>query len=76
MTYLESASKTESTYVCFKCFHELCFPLKNSPLVPLKDRSKSEFHRTSVWTVLIDFKGYKMLLEPKMANDLAIKRSS
>ena len=40
ITYLESASKPESTCVCFKYFHELSFSSKNSPLIPLKGRSK------------------------------------
>jgi hypothetical protein len=69
MAYLESALKTESTYVCFKYFHELFFSVENSPQVTLRVSSKSEFHQTVVWTVQINFKAYTMLLEPKMASD-------
>jgi len=69
MTYLESASKTELTYVCFKYFRELVFSIKNSPGVPLRGRPKSEFHQTVVWTVQIDFSAYEMLLDPKIATE-------
>ena len=55
--------------MCFKYFHELFFSVKNSPGVPLRGRSKSEFHQTAVLTVQIDFKAYEMLLEPKMTSD-------
>src|ERR1700722_4416930 len=36
ITYLESASKTESTDVCFKFFCRYFFFSKNSPVVPLR----------------------------------------
>ena len=44
--YSESASKTESTYVCCKYFRELLFSSKNSPLVPLRVLSKMNFIKT------------------------------
>ena len=51
ITYLESASKTESTYVCFMHFQELFFSSKISPLVPLRGRSKNEFHQNAPFNV-------------------------
>jgi hypothetical protein len=67
ISYSESASKTEQTGMNFRNFRKLFFS-ENSPLVPLRVRSKNELHHNAVLTMR-KFHACKMIIELELTND-------
>ena len=53
MTDLKSAQKTVSNNVSYKTFEPLSFFPKNSPLLPLRDRSKNKTHWKTVFIIYL-----------------------
>ena len=69
ISYLESAQKTESTYVCLKFFLRPFFSVKFLPLVPLKDVWKDKFNQKGIWTMKSKFQTCEMLFENKKTHE-------